>query len=175
MSPSKQVILVDEEDNPIGEAEKIAAHQQGLLHRAFSIFIFHKPSQGEPLLLLQQRQSSKYHCAGLWTNTCCSHPKPGETVLAAAHRRLLEELGMQTELKEVGGFHYTAKFDNGLIENEMDHVLIGFTSDTTIAFNPEEIQAVRWITVSELLEELLQSPQNFTPWFAPALEVALLQ
>ena len=175
MTDTKKVILVDEEDNPIGEAEKMLAHQQGLLHRAFSVFVFHHPEKGEPELLIQQRQSNKYHCGGLWTNTCCSHPAPGETIIEAANRRLFEEMGMQTTLKDVGGFHYVAKFENGLTENEMDHVLIGFSDEKTTAPNSEEVQAVRWIALSELLQELLDAPKSFTPWFAPALEVALLQ
>lgn len=170
-----QVILVDEQDQEIGSAEKMLAHQEGLLHRAFSVFVFYQPKQGEPLLLLQQRHADKYHCGGLWTNTCCSHPAPGETVLQAATRRLQEEMGIQTELKEMGGFHYKITFDNGLTENEMDHVLIGFINHQEVPFNPTEVQAVRFVKISELLIELLENPKQFTPWFPPALEVAILK
>jgi diphosphomevalonate decarboxylase len=169
------VILVNEEDQEIGQAEKIQAHRDGLLHRAFSVFIFYQPVQGEPELLLQQRHHDKYHCGGLWSNSCCSHPAPGETTLEAANRRLYEELGINTELKELGGFHYRVAFDNGLIENEMDHVLLGFITHKTIPYNQEEIAAIRFVKVSELLIELLEEPKKFTPWFAPALEIAVLK
>src|SRR3990167_1228664 len=116
MTEAKKVILVDENDKPIGEAEKITAHQQGLLHRAFSIFVFYHPSNDEPELLIQQRQFDKYHCGGLWSNTCCSHPQPGEEIITAGQKRLFEEMGIQVELQEVGGFHYRVKFDNELTE-----------------------------------------------------------
>lgn len=173
MSEPEKVILVDNNDKPIGEAEKIAAHQQGLLHRAFSVFIFYNPDDGEPELLLQQRQFDKYHCGGLWTNTCCSHPQPGEAIIPAGERRLFEEMGIQIELKEAGGFHYIAKFDNGLTENELDHVLVGFAKHKEVPFNPAEVNAIRWVPLGELFQELIDTPKKFTPWFAPALEVAL--
>src|SRR5689334_15327319 len=124
MTATEQVILVDENDNPIGSAEKLAAHEQGgQRHRAFSVFIFRKRDELE--VLLQQRASHKYHCPDLWTNTCCSHPQPGETITQAGERRLQEEMGIATPLTWVGKFHYIAHFDNGLSENEIDHVLVG--------------------------------------------------
>ncbi len=172
MSHKEMLVLVDEEDNPIGVEEKQLVHQQGLLHRAFSVFIFNQQAE-EPELLIQQRQKDKYHCANLWTNTCCSHPRPIEDIVAAGERRLFEEMGLKIELTRVGGFHYTAKFDNGLIENEMDHVLTGFTQEKAVPFNPAEVQAVAWVPLSVLLQDLINHPEKYTPWFAAALEVAL--
>jgi len=169
---SNQVILVDKNDHEIGVAEKLAAHEQNLLHRAFSVFIFRDSSERQ--LLLQQRALSKYHCAGLWTNTCCSHPQPGETVVAAGERRLLEELGFKAPpLIEMGWFHYNAHFDNGLAENENDHVLVGTVlPDVQIVPNPEEIHAYRWVRLDEVRQELASEPEKFTPWFKEALELA---
>ncbi|NKB46683.1 MAG: isopentenyl-diphosphate Delta-isomerase [Legionellales bacterium] len=167
MPSASQVILVDEQDQAIGTAEKLAAHQQALLHRAFSIFIFHLGEQGYECLL-QQRQLDKYHSGGLWTNTCCSHPAPDETVLAAAQRRLMEEMGMVAELVEIGCFHYTAALDNQLTENEMDHVLVGLVEDKTVQPNPTEAMSHRWLTLAELSTELDRHPHQFTAWFAQA-------
>lgn len=159
------VILVDANNNEMGQAEKLLAHQQNLLHRAFSIFIF----RGKDLLL-QQRAFNKYHCAGLWTNTCCSHPRPGETVLAAGERRLQEELGFHTSLKDLGWFHYNAHFSNGLSENEIDHVLIGHVSkDVKIVPNDQEIHQYQWVNLHELEKQLKASPHLFTPWLSKAL------
>lgn len=167
-----QVILVDENDDVIGTAEKIAAHKQNLLHRAFSIFIFRDTSQRE--LLLQQRALSKYHCGGLWTNTCCSHPRPSENIIEAGKRRLQEEFGFDAELKEIGWFHYNAHFANGLSENENDHVLAGtVATDINMRLNPDEIHAMKWIRVEDLQKELAQQPEKFTPWLGQALEIAL--
>src|SRR5207237_2208441 len=117
------VILVDEKNQPIGQAEKMQAHRENLLHRAFSVFIVRNESQ--PEILLQQRARHKYHSPLLWTNTCCSHPHLGESVIEAGKRRLQEELGISAELKDLGWFQYNAHFDNGLSEHEIDHVLIG--------------------------------------------------
>ena len=171
-----QVILVDEQDREIGTAEKLAAHEQGLLHRAFSIFIFRqaKTANNQSLeLLLQQRADSKYHSSGLWTNTCCSHPQPGETILKAAIRRLKEECHLELHaLVDVGQFHYTAHFNNGLTENEFDHVLVGYYQHALPTPNPEEIKAYRWISLSHLKAELAAKPQQFTPWLAEALAIA---
>lgn len=164
------MILVNAKGHPVGEMAKLAAHQQGLLHRAFSIFILRK-NQSETEVLLQQRQFDKYHCGGLWTNTCCSHPQPGETTLAAAHRRLHEELNFRCELQEVGYFIYRAEFENGLIEHEYDHVFAGWlTQDTPIAPNPDEIANIRWLSLETLKNELALYPEKFTPWLVPALK-----
>jgi isopentenyl-diphosphate delta-isomerase type 1 len=169
MTATEYVILVDENDREIGTAEKLSAHEKNLLHRAFSIFIFRREPRLE--LLLQQRALTKYHSPGLWTNTCCSHPRPGESILAAAERRLQEEFGIQSTLKIVGRFHYNAHFPNGLSENELDHVLIGEV-DTHIKVHahPDEIHAYRWVSIPELEEELTTKPTQFTPWLKQALE-----
>lgn len=167
---ASQVILVDERDQEIGTSEKLLAHQQNLLHRAFSIFIFrHNP---QPQLLLQQRALHKYHSPGLWTNTCCSHPRPNESILAAGRRRLLEELGIATTLKNLGWFHYNARFTNGLSENEIDHVLVGHVpAEITITPSAAEIHTYRWITLPDLEEELAAHAQRFTAWFKQAWDV----
>ncbi len=166
-----QVILVDKNDKAIGVEEKLAAHQQALLHRAFSVFIFR--GQGKNLeLLLQQRQQDKYHCGSMWTNTCCSHPKPGEDIISAANRRLQEEMGFTTCLQPVGNFHYQAQVGD-LTEHELDHVLIGTTSQQKFNFNPEEVQDYQWIKIDELKHDLKQNPDKYTPWFNNALKVAL--
>lgn len=172
MHKPNHVILVDENDQPIGSAEKLAAHRQNLLHRAFSVFIFNK---NKPLeILLQQRALAKYHSPGLWTNTCCSHPRPDETILAAAQRRLQEEFGFTTPLQHLGRFHYNAHFPNGLSENEIDHVLIGFIGDeVTIQAQPAEIHTYRWVSPETLKAEMHANPEQFTPWLAQALEIAL--
>lgn len=171
MTATEQVILVDKNDIPLGTAEKLAAHRENLCHRAFSVFIFRESPQRE--VLLQQRAAHKYHSPNLWTNTCCSHPRPGEETLAAGKRRLEEEMGIVTPLEWVGRFHYIAHFDNGLTENEVDHVLIGTISDNyPIPFNPEEVQAYRWISLDDLHQELARHPDNFTPWLQQALTIA---
>src|SRR5437868_2002286 len=133
-TPSQEVILVNKRDEPTGSMEKLAAHQQGLLHRAFSIFIFN--DNGE--LLLQQRAIDKYHSGGLWTNTCCSHPQPGEETIVAAQRRLKEEMGFTTSIKKVFDFVYKAEFGNGLIEHEFDHVFAG-NYNGEIEYNKDEV------------------------------------
>ncbi len=170
MTATEHVILVDEQDNPTGTAEKITAHRDNLCHRAFSIFIFRTQPKLE--VLLQQRANHKYHSPGLWTNTCCSHPRPGEDVLTAGQRRLKEEMNIDTTLIHVGWFHYTAHFNNGLTENEVDHVLIGTTHDETLHFNACEVQACMWIEINQLKQELIQYPAKFTPWLKQAFELA---
>ena len=166
------VILVDEEDKEIGLAEKLLAHQKNLLHRAFSVFIFRKTPQLE--LLLQQRALHKYHSPGLWTNTCCSHPRSQESVIAAGERRLQEELGFMTTLNNLGCFHYNAHFSNGLSENEIDHVLIGTVpADIVIKPNKDEIHAYRWMTLNDLQQALKMHPEAFTPWLEKALDIVL--
>lgn len=172
MTSTEHVILVDIDDNPVGIAEKILAHKQSLCHRAFSVFICRQSiPKGTLEILLQQRAQTKYHSPNLWTNTCCSHPRPGEDTLLAAQRRLEEEMGIRTPLQSIGSFHYIAHFENGLVENEVDHVLIGFVDNTvTIYPNPKEVQQIRWITITELEKELEQDPSQFTPWLKQALE-----
>ncbi|MFA9220462.1 MAG: isopentenyl-diphosphate Delta-isomerase [Sediminibacterium sp.] len=159
------VILVDEQDNTIGKMEKHQAHLEGLLHRAFSIFIFNSENK----LLLQKRASSKYHCGGLWTNTCCSHPRENETVQEAANRRLQEEMGMQCDLTPIFSFIYKANFENGLTEHEFDHVFFG-ESNQIPSINIEEVEDYRFVGIEELQLEIKESPQNFTPWFMIALD-----
>jgi len=171
MTATEYVVLVDNNDQEVGTAEKLIAHQKNLLHRAFSVFIFRRSPQLE--VLLQQRAASKYHSPALWTNTCCSHPRLGENIISAGQRRLQEEMGIQATLKHIGSFHYNAHFDNGLSENELDHVLVGMIdADTAITPNPEEAQALRWITIAALEQELANHPERFTPWLQQALEIA---
>jgi len=155
-----KIILVDRKDKEIGSEFKLKAHREGKLHRAFSIFVFN--SRGE--MLLQKRAIRKYHSGGLWTNTCCSHPKVGETVLAAAHRRLKEEMGFDCKLTEVFNFIYKAKLDKNLTEYEFDHVLIGkFDGDPTI--NKNEVAESKWIDSKYLVKDIKNSPQIYTFWF----------
>ncbi|MFM2226857.1 MAG: isopentenyl-diphosphate Delta-isomerase [Bacteroidota bacterium] len=159
------VVLVDEQDNAIGTMEKQQAHVEGVLHRAFSIFIFNS----EKKLLLQKRASSKYHCGGLWTNTCCSHPRENETVLDAANRRLEEEMGMSCNLQSIFSFVYKAEFENGLTEHEFDHVFFG-ESNSTPTLNLEEVEDFRYVGMEELQIEINENPAHFTPWFLIALD-----
>ena len=154
------VILVNEQDEPVGTMEKMEAHQKGLLHRAFSVFIIN--SQGE--MLLQQRALNKYHSGGLWTNTCCSHPLPGEDILTAAHRRLAEEMGFDCALREIFSFTYRASLDNGLTEHEFDHVLLG-VYDGAITPDAEEVAAYRSLPVDAVARLLRDEPDAFTHWF----------
>jgi isopentenyl-diphosphate delta-isomerase len=156
----EEVILVDESDQPLGVMEKIAAHRQALLHRAFSVFIFN--SKGE--MLLQQRAEEKYHSAGLWTNACCSHPRPGEDTREAAVRRLREELGFTTNLEKLFEFTYRTAYDNGLTEFEFDHVFVG-TYDQDISPDLSEVSDYRYQSLPEIEADLLSSPSTFTSWF----------
>lgn len=156
----EEVILVDDQDRPIGTMEKMEAHAKGQLHRAFSIFVFN--SDGE--LLLHQRAFDKYHSGGLWTNTCCSHPRPGESVLEAGHRRLMEEMGMACDLQERFSFVYRSELDQGLIEHELDHVMFGVSDDLPV-LNPEEVAAYRYASLEEISEEMADDPDLFTEWF----------
>ena len=155
----EQVILVDEQDQPVGACEKMAAHEQGLLHRAFSIFIFN--SRGR--LLLQQRSKGKYHSGGLWTNTCCSHPRPGETTEDAAYRRLQEEMGFQTELFHAFTFTYRAELDKELVEHEIDHVFTGIYEGEVFP-NSEEAMDHSYMDMVQLEESLERFPEKFTVW-----------
>ncbi|HNR15703.1 MAG TPA: isopentenyl-diphosphate Delta-isomerase [Chitinophagaceae bacterium] len=155
-----KVILVDEQDNPTGSCEKLEAHRKGLLHRAFSVFIFN--SQGE--MLLQQRAVDKYHSGGLWTNACCSHPAEGEETVNAAHRRLQEEMGFDTKIEKIFDFVYRASFENGLTEYEFDHVFAG-EYNGSIAFNKAEVMDICYKSVIEIEELLHSHPQHYTAWF----------
>lgn len=159
----EEVILVNGQDAETGTMEKIEAHRKGVLHRAFSIFIFNPKNE----MLLQQRAANKYHSGGLWTNACCSHPKPGETTEAAAARRLKEELGFDTPLEKVFQFTYNVSFENGLTEHEFDHVFTGtYTGD--INFNKEEVQDVCFRSMDEIESALQSHPNKFTAWFSIA-------
>lgn len=161
----EQVILVDELDNAIGTMEKMEAHEKGLLHRAFSVFIFN--DKGE--LLLQQRALTKYHSAGLWTNTCCSHPRPNESTIDAANRRLMEEMGLTCDLDHKTSFIYKTNFDNGLIEHEFDHVFFGnYDQDPTI--NPEEVENFVWMDVNKIMNDIEKNPGKYTSWFKIAMK-----
>jgi isopentenyl-diphosphate delta-isomerase len=160
----EEVILVNEKDEPIGTMEKLEAHLQGRLHRAFSVFLFNDQGQ----LLLQRRALHKYHSAGLWTNTCCSHPRPGEETLAAAHRRLQEEMGMAAELRFMTSFYYKSDYENGLTEHELDHVFTGITNVEPIP-EPEEVAETRWLTPAEIKEQIAAKPEAFTTWFRIAM------
>ncbi|HEU5281335.1 MAG TPA: isopentenyl-diphosphate Delta-isomerase [Gammaproteobacteria bacterium] len=173
MTATEYVILVDANNHEIGTAEKMAAHQQNLLHRAFSVFIF-RDAQGLELLL-QKRALSKYHSPGLWTNTCCSHPRQGEAMLAAGARRLQEEMGLTgVSLQDKGWFHYNAHFENGLSENEIDHVLVGkIGADLDFTPNPDEVADTRWVTLPALEAEMAANPERFTPWLKAALRLAM--
>ncbi|HUW22075.1 MAG TPA: isopentenyl-diphosphate Delta-isomerase [Candidatus Bathyarchaeia archaeon] len=154
-----KVILVDKDDREIGHQEKLQAHRQGKLHRAFSIFIFN--DRGE--LMLQKRAKSKYHSAGLWSNTCCSHPQPGETTPKAAHRRLKEEMGFDCPLKEVFQFCYRVDFDNGLAEHEYDHVFIGHYDGDPLP-DPDEAEGWQWVGLKNLEENIRRNPDQYTYW-----------
>lgn len=166
--PMEHVILVNEADEPVGTMEKMEAHEKGVLHRAFSVFLFN--AEGE--LLLHQRALSKYHSGGLWTNTCCSHPRPGETVLDAAHRRLMEEMGMQSDLSEAFSFLYRAELDRGMIEHELDHVVLGEAVDAPEP-NPEEVESYRYVGLEALRDEMAAHPERFTEWFKICLPEVL--
>ena len=155
-----KVCLVDQHDNEIGLMEKLEAHQKGLLHRAFSVLIFNDKQE----ILLQRRAFGKYHSEGLWTNTCCSHPMPGESNITAAHRRLQEEMGFDCELKELFYFIYKAELDNNLVEHELDHVLIGYSSDDPI-LNIEEAIDFKWLSMDQLKKEIIENANDFTIWF----------
>ena len=170
MTATEHVILVDQDDNPTGTAEKLAAHEQGLRHRAFSVFVFRQQVTLE--VLLQQRANTKYHSPGLWTNTCCSHPRPGEDILQAGQRRLQEEMGISAILSFAGKFHYIAHFSNGLTENEIDYVLTAPLDHSIFQVNPAEAQDYRWVSLPKLQQELAEQPDKFTPWFKQALVIA---
>lgn len=155
----ENVILVDVNDNELGVMEKMKAHEEGLLHRAFSVFVFN--SNGE--VLLQQRNKNKYHSGGLWSNTCCSHPKPGESIKDAAHRRLKEEMGMEADLSHAFSFVYKSNLDNDLTEHELDHVFLGETNSIP-KMNEEEVEDYRYVSVEYLKDDIKKNPNHYTEW-----------
>ena len=156
----EQVILVNENDEQIGLMPKLEAHEKAVLHRAFSVFIFNDSNK----LMLQQRATGKYHSPGLWTNTCCSHQRNGESNIDAGKRRLMEEMGFVTELKETTSFIYKAPFDNGLTEYEYDHILVGkFNGEPLI--NKEEVASWKWMDIEKVKEDIENNPQIYTAWF----------
>lgn len=156
----EQVILVNEQDEPIGLMPKMEAHEKALLHRAFSVFIFNNAGD----LMLQQRAWHKYHSPGLWTNTCCSHQRQGEANIEAGKRRLLEEMGFVTDLRESGSFIYKAAMENGLTEHEYDHILVGnYTDDPEI--NAEEVADWKWMPIEAVKADIQNNPERYTAWF----------
>ena len=154
------VTLVDLNDREVGAAEKLRAHRSQMLHRAFSVCLFNDRNE----LLLQKRAQGKYHSAGLWTNSCCGHPRPGEGLLDAAHRRLREELNIDAIVTPVTSFVYLATLANGLIEYELDHLLVGRFNGEIVA-NPLEVEEVRWASAQQIEIELANHPSRFTVWF----------
>ncbi|MEK9531238.1 MAG: isopentenyl-diphosphate Delta-isomerase [Flavobacteriaceae bacterium] len=156
----EQVILVDTNDQAIGLMPKMEAHEKGVLHRAFSVFILNDKNQ----LMLQQRALHKYHSPGLWTNTCCSHQRDGEDNISAGKRRLQEEMGFETELSEVTSFIYKAPFDNGLTEHELDHIMIGHHNDAPDV-NPEEVANWKWMALEAVRDDIMHHPEHYTAWF----------
>ena len=184
-----QLILVNEQDKETGRVGKLEAHEKGLLHRAFSIFVFRRILMDNPdgtrtfhtQLLMQQRAEGKYHSAGLWANSCCSHPRVGDSLEEATARRLPEETGYAVEdledgLEEMGAFLYTAEFDNGLTEHEFDHVFVGWLGkdklDKEPAPNPEEASQMEFVDVEEIMQDVLKNPGKYAAWFMPALLIA---
>lgn len=161
----EQVILVDAKDNQIGIMEKLEAHKKGLLHRAISVFIYN--SNGE--MLIQRRALEKYHSKGLWANTCCSHPFPGESSLEAANRRLQEEMGMKANLQEIFSFTYKSSLDNGLTEHELDHVFLG-TTDTIPEINKDEVSEWKYTTHNDLTSDIEINPEKYAVWFKMIFE-----
>ena len=162
----EKVILVDNNNREIGIEEKIKVHIEGKLHRAFSIFIFNSKNE----LLLQRRAKTKYHCGGLWTNTCCSHPRPGEKIIDAAKRRLKEEMGIITEdIWNVSSFIYKAILGNGLTEHEYDYVLVGNYNESP-KINLKEVDNWKWVTLEELKKDIKENTDHYTPWFRIILE-----
>ena len=167
MNRENDLILVDLDDRVIGYGEKMEVHRKGLLHRAFSVFLFHGDR-----LLIQQRAAGKYHCGGLWVNTCCSHPHAGQLLQDAVQQRLMEECGITgVSLREAGCFVYRAVFPNGLTEYEMDHVFVG---EYEGAFSPDpgEIAELRYVPLAELKKDMITNPEKYAPWFFTAIGIA---
>lgn len=159
-----KVVLVDEQDHALGEMDKMEAHQKGILHRAFSIFIFNHERQ----MLIHQRAQHKYHGGGLWTNACCSHPQWGEEIKASALQRLAYEMGLKCDIDHLFSFTYHTPVENNLIEHEYDYVFMGYTDDQP-DFNPDEVQNYQWISKTDLLKQIAEQPEKFTYWFRMAV------
>ena len=156
----EQVILVNEQDEPIGLMNKMEAHEKAVLHRAFSVFILNDKNE----VMLQQRAHHKYHSPLLWTNTCCSHQRAGETNIEAGKRRLFEEMGFKAELKELFHFIYKAPFENGLTEHELDHVMIGYYNGEPV-INDDEVESWKWMTIEAIKDDMMVNPDAYTVWF----------
>lgn len=156
----EQVILVNEQDEAIGLMPKMEAHEKALLHRAFSVFVLNKENE----IMLQQRAAQKYHSPMLWTNTTCSHQRDGESNIQAGTRRLQEEMGFTTELKELFSFIYKAPFDNGLTEHEFDHVMIGYYNGAP-RINPDEAESWKWMAIEDVKNDIQANQENYTVWF----------
>jgi isopentenyl-diphosphate delta-isomerase len=154
------VILVNEKDQEIGLMPKLEAHQKAVLHRAFSVFIFNSENE----LMLQQRASSKYHSPNLWTNTCCSHQRSGESNIQAGTRRLYEEMGFTTTLNEITSFIYKAPFDNGLTEHELDHIMVGYYNEDPV-INSDEVEDWKWMKIEDVKNDISLNPDLYTAWF----------
>ena len=155
-----KIIIVDDANNEVGYAEKLYVHKEGLLHRAFSVILFNDKYE----ILLQKRAFDKYHCGGLWANSCCSHPLKGEDSLNTVHRRVREELGCHCDVDYLFTFKYKAEFDNGLIENEIDNVFIGVVKGE-LDINKGEVEMVKWMDVNELMLNMEKYPDIYVPWF----------
>ena len=156
----EHVILVNEKDQEIGLMPKLEAHQKAVLHRAFSVFIFNSENE----LMLQQRASNKYHSPNLWTNTCCSHQRSGESNIQAGTRRLYEEMGFTTSLKEITSFIYKAPFDNGLTEHELDHIIVGYYNEDPV-INSDEVEDWKWMKIEDVKKDISLNPDLYTAWF----------
>ncbi|HKL03016.1 MAG TPA: isopentenyl-diphosphate Delta-isomerase [Cryomorphaceae bacterium] len=157
---NNHVILVDSNDKRVGVMEKMEAHQKGLLHRAFSVFLFNDNNE----MLIHQRASKKYHCGGLWTNACCSHPQDGENIDQTIQRKLMQEMGITCPVEKAFNFVYRSELDNGLTEYEFDHVYTGKFSGIPKP-NPEEVSDWKYVSLLNIENELANNPGNFTPWF----------
>jgi isopentenyl-diphosphate delta-isomerase len=156
----EHVILVNEQDQEIGLMPKLEAHQKAVLHRAFSVFIFNSENE----LMLQQRASNKYHSPNLWTNTCCSHQRSGESNIQAGTRRLYEEMGFTTSLNEITSFIYKAPFDNGLTEHELDHIMVGYYNEDPV-INSDEVEDWKWMKIEDVKKDISLNPDLYTAWF----------
>lgn len=154
------VVLVNHNDEQIGLMPKLEAHERAMLHRAFSVFVLNDKNE----IMLQQRAADKYHSPLLWTNTCCSHQRDGESNLEAGKRRLKEEMGFETPLKELFSFIYKAPFDNGLTEHEFDHVMVGYYDQAPVV-NKDEVESWKWMSIDDIKQDIVKSPQIYTEWF----------